>query len=363
MPAPISKSSRSRTITRGSGERRWTGFPSCLPSDAAPKHAVRCSVRRGRVAPEFVAADGNAARSNCGRSIAAPLHFPLLFWRHPDTVSSLFFLGSSREPAAARNDIIAAFDLAPRRASCQRLSRRFNYVCGRISTASALPFRANSIFLARFLSDHAGVLCRLRLVYRRHDSIFVLHTNDRFRKVIAFEADPAVMSGLQRFVRNMDPRAVLHNAAVGGHNGVVHFAGDGIGGGRITDAASTTGTAVTASALTMPWRTNTSLSSKWISKARELQALEGRAPRHLARPPGPRRLRLSQAGPSLARARLAEDAGARFSALPSFALRRRTRHRLLRRPAGAPDSVAAVNQQARRNLQTNRAPRHKVPFS
>src|SRR5579862_4328587 len=104
---------------------------------------------------------------------------------------------------------------------------------------------------------------------------FVAQTDNRFRKVIAFEADPAVMSGLQRFVSNMGTRARLHNAAVGGQNGVVHFAGDGIGGGRITDAASATGTAVNCVRLDDALADERATLIKMDIEGAELQALEG----------------------------------------------------------------------------------------
>jgi FkbM family methyltransferase len=63
---------------------------------------------------------------------------------------------------------------------------------------------------------------------------FARQAVDGFRKVIAFEADPAVLSGLRSFMQALGSRALLHESAVAARTGVVHFSGDGIGGGRVT---------------------------------------------------------------------------------------------------------------------------------
>ena len=101
---------------------------------------------------------------------------------------------------------------------------------------------------------------------------FVSQTNDSFQKVIAFEADPAVMPGLQSFMKGLGPRAVLHNAAVGAENGKVRFAGDGIGGGCVNSDSGTEVACV---------RLDDALAHEQVSfikmdiEGAELQALEG----------------------------------------------------------------------------------------
>ncbi len=101
---------------------------------------------------------------------------------------------------------------------------------------------------------------------------FISQTGNCFRKVLAFEADPAVVPGLQTFVNGVGPRAILHNAAVGAHNGIVRFAGNGIGGGCIAAASGTDVACV---------RLDDALAREHVSllkmdiEGAELQALEG----------------------------------------------------------------------------------------
>jgi FkbM family methyltransferase len=68
---------------------------------------------------------------------------------------------------------------------------------------------------------------------------FIAETGNVYRKVHAFEADPAVLPELRTFITEVGSHAVLHTAAVGAHNGKVRFAGDGMGGGCLTDGSGT----------------------------------------------------------------------------------------------------------------------------
>jgi FkbM family methyltransferase len=101
---------------------------------------------------------------------------------------------------------------------------------------------------------------------------FLSQADHAYRKVIAFEADPSVLPGLETFMSDVGKRGVLHKAAVGAHNGVVHFSGDGIGGGCIT---GNTGAEVPCV------RLDDALGNEHVSfikmdiEGAELQALEG----------------------------------------------------------------------------------------
>src|SRR5207248_1597816 len=61
----------------------------------------------------------------------------------------------------------------------------------------------------------------------------------RFQKIIAFEVDPSVTPKLRKCIDEIGSRAVMHSAAVTNTTGTLRFAGDGIGGGRISKSEGT----------------------------------------------------------------------------------------------------------------------------
>jgi FkbM family methyltransferase len=246
------------------------GLPVLSPDDAANKHAHDAA---------FVVAVWHPSSSPLMATLLAQLRslkccavpFPLLFWRHPETFLPYFFWDLPANLLQQSNDIIAAFELLHDQLSCQsfvaqiQLRLRADFEC--IGT----PFPGEQYFpnLFSLTTQECFVDCGSYT----GDTIqsFVAQTNDCFRKVIAFEADAAVMTGLQSFVKGLGSRVALHNAAVGAHNGVVHFLGDGIGGGSI----ATTGTEVACV------RLDDALAQEHVSfikmdiEGGELQALEG----------------------------------------------------------------------------------------
>lgn len=200
------------------------------------------------------------------------LSFPLLYWRHSSTFLPYYFWDLPENLLQQSNDIAAAFELLHDEfsrlsfAAQLQLRLRADFDC--IGT----PLPGDQYFPGLFSISTEE--CFVDCGSYTGDTIqsFIAQTNNRFRKVIAFEADPSVLPGLQTFMNGIGPRAVLHNAAVGAHHGVVHFAGDGIGGGCIT----------AASGIEVPCvRLDDALAKEHVSlikmdiEGAELQALEG----------------------------------------------------------------------------------------
>jgi FkbM family methyltransferase len=162
--------------------------------------------------------------------------FPLLFWRHSATFLPYFFWDLPDSLLRQGDDVAGGFEL-------------LHDDCSRNTFVSQLQLRLRADFdcigqpaegeqyFPEFvsLSDNE---CFVDCGSYTGDTIqsFISQTTNCFSKVIAFEADPNVIPGLQSFVNDLGARAQLHKVAVGGRNGVVHFAADGIGGGCITNA-------------------------------------------------------------------------------------------------------------------------------
>ena len=202
--------------------------------------------------------------------VAAP--FPLLFWRHSDTFLPYFFWDSPERLLQQGHDIAAAFDLLDDELSRQTFAAQIQLRLHADFDCIGAPFPGEQYFPGVFslLPDESFVDCGSYT----GDTIqsFISKSGNRFRKVIAFEADPAVLPRLQTFMSGIGTRAVLHNVAVGAHKGVVHFAGNGIGGGCIT---GDTGNEVPCVSLDEALaREHVSLIKMDIEGA-ELQALEG----------------------------------------------------------------------------------------
>ncbi len=247
------------------------GLAVLSPPDAAGKHAhdavLVVAVWHPSSSPLMATLLAQLRSLDCR---AVP--FPLLFWRHAEVFLPYFFWDLPANLLQQSNDVIAAFDLLHDQPSCQsfvaqiQLRLRADFEC--IGT----PVPGEQYFPSLFSLTTQE--CFVDCGSYTGDTIqsFVNQTNDSFHKVIAFEADPAVMPGLQTFVKGLGSRVVLHNAAVGAHNGVVHFLGDGIGGGSITAAIGTEVACV---------RLDDTLAREHVSfikmdiEGGELQALEG----------------------------------------------------------------------------------------
>jgi FkbM family methyltransferase len=247
------------------------GLPVLSPRDAANKYSQDAA---------FVVAVWHPSRSPLMSSLLDQLRtlgcravaFPLLFWRHSSTFLPYFFWDLPENLLQQSHEIAGAFELLHDDSSRQsfaaqlqlRLCAGFDYV--------GTPLPGDQYFPGLF--SLTAEECFVDCGSYTGDTIqsFISQTDNCFRKVIAFEADPAVMPGLQTFVNGIGPRAVLHNAAVGAHNGVVRFAGNGIGGGCIIAASGTEVACV---------RLDDALAHERVSlikmdiEGAELQALEG----------------------------------------------------------------------------------------
>jgi FkbM family methyltransferase len=214
------------------------GLPVFSPRDAANKHSLDAA---------FVVAVWHPSRSPLMSSLLDQLRilgcravaFPLLFWRHSGTFLPYFFWDLPENLLQQSREIAAAFELLHDDSSRQCFATQLQLRLWADFDCIGTPFPGDQYFPGLFslTADECFVDCGSYT----GDTIqcFISQTDNCFRKVIAFEADPAVVPGLRTFVRSIGHRAVLHNAAVGTHNGVTRFAGDGVGGGCITTASGT----------------------------------------------------------------------------------------------------------------------------
>ena len=247
------------------------GLPVLSPRDAANKHSQDAV---------FVVAVWHPSRSPLMSSLLDQLRilgclavaFPLLFWRHSSTFLPYFFWDLPENLLQQSSEIAAAFELLHDDSSRQafaaqlQLRLRADFDCGGVPCAGDQYFPG----LFSLNADESFVDCGSYI----GDTIqcFISQTNNCFRKVIAFEADPAVVPGLRTYMDGIGPRAVYHNAAVGAHSGVVGFVGNGIGGGCIAAASGTDVACV---------RLDDALAREHVSllkmdiEGAELQALEG----------------------------------------------------------------------------------------
>jgi FkbM family methyltransferase len=212
------------------------GIPVLSPADAAKKHSHDSA---------FVVAVWHPTQARLMSALLTQLQalaccavpFPLLFWRHAGTFLPYFFWDTPERLLQQSNDIVHGFEILhdepTREAFVAQIQLRLlaDFEC------SGAPCPDEQYFPGLFSlnPDECFVDCGAYT----GDTIRALLslTDGRFRKVIAFEADPAVMPGLLAFREGTDSRVVIHNAAVTAHNGVVHFSGDGIGGGCIASSS------------------------------------------------------------------------------------------------------------------------------
>jgi FkbM family methyltransferase len=202
--------------------------------------------------------------------IAVP--FPVLFWRHAGTFLPYFFWDLPEKLLQQSHEIAAAFDLLHDEESRRTFAAQLQLRLHADFDCIGVPVAGEQYFPGLFTlsSDECFVDCGSYT----GDTIesFATQADNRFRKVIAFEADGSVLPNLQAFVDRLGDRAVLHSAAVGAHNGVVRFAGNGIGGGCINSASATEADCV---------RLDDALAGEHVSfikmdiEGAELQALEG----------------------------------------------------------------------------------------
>ena len=247
------------------------GLPVFSPRDAANKHSQDAA---------FVVAVWHPSRTPLLSALLDQLRtlgcravaFPLLFWRHSSTFLPYFFWDLPENLLQQGNDIVTAFELLHDNSSRQSFAAQLQLRLRADFDCIGSPFPGDQYFPGLFslTADECFVDCGSYT----GDTIrsFVSQTDNFFRKVIAFEADPAVMPDLQTFVSAIGDRAVLHHTAVGAHNGVVRFAGNGIGGGCITVLSGTEVPCV---------RLDDALARESVSfikmdiEGAELQALEG----------------------------------------------------------------------------------------
>jgi FkbM family methyltransferase len=214
------------------------GLPVLSPEDAAGKHSQNAV---------FVVAVWHPSRSPLMSTLLDQLRtlgcvavpFPILFWRHFDAFLPYYFWDLPSNLLEQSHDIAAALEWLHDDVSRQTFAAQLQLRLHADFLCQGSPCAGEQYFPGLFsLSANE---CFVDCGAYTGDTIqsFISQTDNCFRKVVAFEADPAVMPGLQTFMRDVGTRAVLHEAAVGDQNGVVHFAGDGIGGGRVASASDT----------------------------------------------------------------------------------------------------------------------------
>jgi FkbM family methyltransferase len=214
------------------------GLPVLSPQDAASRHSADAvfvvAVWHPSSSPLMSALLNQLRTLGCR---AVP--FPLLFWRHAGTFLPYFFWDQPENLLQQSGDIAAAFEFLHDDASRQSYAAQLQLRLHADFDCIGSPFAGEQYFPGLFSLTVNE--CFVDCGSYTGDTIqsFISQTDNCFRKVIAFEADPAVMPRLETFVNDVGSRAVLHKAAVGARNGIVHFAGNGIGGGCITPDSGT----------------------------------------------------------------------------------------------------------------------------
>ena len=247
------------------------GIPVLSPTEATKRHSHDAA---------FVVTIWHPTQSPLMSTLLAQLHalgccavpFPLLFWRHASTFLPYYFWDTPETLLQQSYDIAHAFDLLHDEFSRQAFAAQLQMRLLADFECIGTPCTSEQYFPDLF--SLSAEECFIDCGSYTGDTIQALIslTNGRFRKVIAFEADPAVMPALLAFGKVIGARAVIHNAVVAAHNGVVHFAGDGLGGGCI---ASSSGVEVPCVRLDDMLAGETVSYIKMDIEGAELQALEG----------------------------------------------------------------------------------------
>jgi FkbM family methyltransferase len=162
--------------------------------------------------------------------------FPLFFWRQASTFLPYFLWDLPTNLLQHRIEIVNAFEMLSDECSRQTFANQLQLRLLADFECIGSPFPGEQYFPGAFsvTDDECFVDCGSYT----GDTIrsFLSQTENRFRKIVAFEADSLVLPSLETYAKDLGTRVALHNAAVGAHTGVVHFSGNGIGGGHISDA-------------------------------------------------------------------------------------------------------------------------------
>jgi FkbM family methyltransferase len=198
--------------------------------------------------------------------------FPLLFWKNPDRFLPYFFWERPSKLLNHSEDIREAFNYLEDDLSRQTFLAQLQLRLSADFDCPGLPVAREQYFPGIFSisADECFVDCGSYT----GDTIqtFISQTRSSFRKVIAFEADAAVLPELEKSVSGIGDRAVLYRAAVGARKGTVQFASDGIGGGCVSGSA---GVKVPSVRLDDALATEQVTFIKMDIEGAELQALEG----------------------------------------------------------------------------------------
>jgi FkbM family methyltransferase len=210
-------------------------LPVLSPQDAARKHSEDAC---------FVASIWHPSNSVLMPALLAQIRalgccaipFPLLFWRQAGTFLPYFFWDLPTNLLQHGNEIVDAFEMLSDECSQETFANQLQLRLLADFECIGSPFPGEQYFPGVFsvTNDECFVDCGSYT----GDTIrsFLTQTENRFRKVVAFEADSLVVPSLETYAKGLGPRAALYNAAVGAHTGVVHFSGNGIGGGHVNAA-------------------------------------------------------------------------------------------------------------------------------
>jgi FkbM family methyltransferase len=246
------------------------GLPVLSPQQAADRHSERAvfvvAVWHPSTKPLMSALLDQLRQLGC-----TGVPFPVLFWRHPGPFLPYYFWDVPETIIQQGSDVRGAFELLadePSRHSFVtqlQLRLRADFDC------IGSPVEGDQYFPGLF--SMTANECFVDCGAYNGDTIqaFVGQSGNHFRKVVAFEADQAVLPVLRSFMRGMGDRAVLKSVAVGAQNGVVRFAGNGIGGGCVSDS----GTEVPCVRLDDALAGESVSFIKMDIEGAELQALEG----------------------------------------------------------------------------------------
>ncbi len=198
--------------------------------------------------------------------------FPLLFWRHSQIFLPYFFWELPSRLLEQRTEIQSAFDLLADEVSRQSFAGQVQLRLLADFECIGTPFHGEQYFPGLFslTADESFVDCGAY----NGDTIraFLEQTLNRYKKIIAFEADPAVVRALQASLQGNRAKNVLRTAVVGAQSGVVRFAGNGLGGGHVSN---TEGVEVASVSLDDALREEKVSFIKMDIEGAELEALDG----------------------------------------------------------------------------------------
>jgi FkbM family methyltransferase len=211
------------------------GLPVLAPQETAEEYTAEAT---------FVLAIWHPSRAPLMCELLAQLRemrvrvapFPLLFWQRPSTFLPYFFWDLPSNLLLQRVDIVSAFELLDDDASRQAFAAQLQLRLRADFDALGMPAPDEQYFPSLFSMSRQE--CFVDCGSYTGDTIqaFLSQTKQAYRKVIAFEADHAILPRLETLMNELGSCGVLHKAAVGAHNGIVRFTGDGIGGGCVTEA-------------------------------------------------------------------------------------------------------------------------------